>query len=82
MQFVCTIGLIVESVLIPTETRTTACVSGQVGWLDCNFAQRHNLKRMRNLNPDEIYDQVVAIDRESRLYYNRPLSKYCFYGNG
>ncbi|MDH6602507.1 adenine C2-methylase RlmN of 23S rRNA A2503 and tRNA A37 [Myroides gitamensis] len=31
-------GLIVESVLIPTETRTTACVSSQVGCsLDCEF---------------------------------------------
>ena len=31
-------GLIVESVLIPTETRTTACVSSQVGCsLNCNF---------------------------------------------
>ena len=28
---------------------------------------------MRNLNPDEIYDQVVVIDKESRLYHNRPL---------
>ena len=37
---------------------------------------------MRNLNPDEIYDQVVAIDNESRLYYNRPLSNIVFMGMG
>lgn len=75
--------LIVESVLIPTETRTTACVSSQVGCsLDCNFCATARLKRMRNLNPDEIYDQVVAIDRESRLYYNRPLSNIVFMGMG
>lgn len=75
--------LIVESVLIPTETRTTACVSSQVGCsLDCNFCATAQLKRMRNLNPDEIYDQVVAIDRESRLYYNRPLSNIVFMGMG
>ena len=37
---------------------------------------------MRNLNPDEIYDQVVAIDRESRLYHNRPLSNIVFMGMG
>ena len=31
-------GLVVESVLIPTDTRTTACVSSQVGCsLDCKF---------------------------------------------
>lgn len=76
-------GLIVESVLIPTNKRTTACVSSQVGCsLDCAFCATARLKRMRNLNPDEIYDQVVAIDRESRLYYNRPLSNIVFMGMG
>ena len=76
-------GLIVESVLIPTKTRTTACVSSQVGCsLDCKFCATARLKRMRNLNPDEIYDQVVAIDKESRLYYNHPLSNIVFMGMG
>jgi 23S rRNA (adenine2503-C2)-methyltransferase len=76
-------GLIVESVLIPTKSRTTACVSSQVGCsLDCKFCATSRLKRMRNLNPDEIYDQVVAIDKESRLYHNRPLSNIVFMGMG
>ncbi|MFD2564269.1 23S rRNA (adenine(2503)-C(2))-methyltransferase RlmN [Aquimarina rubra] len=76
-------GLVVESVLIPTPTRTTACVSSQVGCsLDCRFCATARLKRMRNLNPDEIYDQVVAIDNESRLYHNRPLSNIVFMGMG
>ena len=76
-------GLIVESVLIPTKTRTTACVSSQVGCsLDCKFCATARLKRMRNLNPDEIYDQVVAIDKESKLYHNRPLSNIVFMGMG
>ena len=75
--------LIVESVLIPTETRTTACVSSQVGCsLDCNFCATARLKRMRNLNPDEIYDQVVAIDQQSRLYHNHKLSNIVFMGMG
>ncbi len=75
--------LVVESVLIPTKTRTTACVSSQVGCsLDCKFCATARLKRMRNLNPDEIYDQVVAIDNESRLYFNRPLSNIVFMGMG
>ena len=75
--------LIVESVLIPTETRTTACVSSQVGCsLDCEFCATARLKRMRNLQPDEIYDQVAAIDNESRLYYDRPLSNIVFMGMG
>lgn len=76
-------GLVVESVLIPTNTRTTACVSSQVGCsLDCNFCATARLKRMRNLQPDEIYDQVVAIDNESRHYHNHPLSNIVFMGMG
>ena len=76
-------GLVVESVLIPTEKRTTACVSSQVGCsLDCNFCATARLKRMRNLNPDEIYDQVAAIDSESRQYHDRPLSNIVFMGMG
>jgi len=76
-------GLVVESVLIPTNKRTTACVSSQVGCsLDCTFCATSRLKRMRNLNPDEIYDQVVAIDRESRLYHDMPLSNIVFMGMG
>ena len=76
-------SLIVESVLIPTATRTTACVSSQVGCsLDCKFCATSRLKRMRNLNPDEIYDQVVVIDNESRLYFDRPLSNIVFMGMG
>ncbi len=76
-------GLIVESVLIPTDSRTTACVSSQVGCsLDCKFCATARLKRMRNLNPDEIYDQVVAIDKQSRLYHGRKLSNIVFMGMG
>lgn len=76
-------GLIVESVLIPTESRTTACVSSQVGCsLDCNFCATARLKKMRNLNPDEIFDQVAAINQESLLYYNHKLSNIVFMGMG
>ena len=76
-------GFIVESVLIPTEKRTTACVSSQVGCsLDCRFCATSRLKRMRNLNPDEIFDQVVAIDKQSKLYHNRKLSNIVFMGMG
>lgn len=76
-------GFTVESVLIPTFSRTTACVSSQVGCsLDCKFCATAKLKRMRNLNPDEIYDQVVAIDKESRIYNNMPLSNIVYMGMG
>ncbi|PCI07074.1 MAG: 23S rRNA (adenine(2503)-C(2))-methyltransferase RlmN [Flavobacteriaceae bacterium] len=76
-------GLLVESVLIPTENRTTACVSSQVGCsLDCAFCATARLKKMRNLNPDEIYDQVAAINQESLLYHNRKLTNIVFMGMG
>lgn len=76
-------GLLVESVLIPTETRTTACVSSQVGCsLNCKFCATAQLKRMRNLLPDEIFDQVKIIDRQSRLFFNRPLTNIVFMGMG
>lgn len=76
-------GLVVESVLIPTTTRITACVSSQVGCsLDCRFCATAQLKRMRNLTPDEIYDQVVAVAEESQLYFNKPLSNIVFMGMG
>ena len=75
--------LVVESVLIPTSSRTTACVSSQVGCsLNCKFCATARIKRMRNLNPDEIYDQVVAMDKQSRLYFDRPLSNIVFMGMG
>jgi len=73
----------VESVLIPTDDRTTACVSSQVGCsLDCKFCATSKLKRMRNLNPDEIYDQVVTINNQSLQYFKRPLSNIVFMGMG
>ena len=73
----------VESVLIPTDERTTACVSSQVGCsLDCHFCATAKLKRMRNLNPDEIYDQVVTINNQSLKYFNRSISNIVFMGMG
>ena len=76
-------GLMVESVLIPTESRTTACVSSQVGCsLNCEFCATAKLKRMRNLEVAEIVDQVALIDKQSKLYFDRPLSNIVFMGMG
>ncbi len=75
--------LLVESVLIPAANRATACVSSQVGCsLDCHFCATAQLKRMRNLNPDEIYDQVAVIQQQSQTYLNRPLTNIVFMGMG
>jgi len=76
-------GLIVESVLIPTEKRITACVSSQVGCsLNCAFCATARLKRMRNLGPDEIYDQVRAIHQQGMEHFGRPLTNIVFMGMG
>ena len=76
-------GNIVECVLIPSKNRITACVSSQVGCsLNCRFCATAKLKRMRNLNPDEIYDQVVLINKQANEFYNRPLSNIVFMGMG
>ena len=37
---------------------------------------------MRNLNVDEIFDQVVAIDQQSKTYFDIPLSNIVFMGMG
>ena len=76
-------GMTVESVLIPADKRITACISSQVGCsLDCHFCATARLKRMRNLNPDEIYDQVVAIKEQSETFFDRPLTNIVFMGMG
>lgn len=76
-------GRVVESVLIPTEKRITACISSQVGCsLDCTFCATARLKRMRNLNPDEIFDQVVTIRQQAAEYFDRPLTNIVLMGMG
>jgi 23S rRNA (adenine2503-C2)-methyltransferase len=61
----------------------TACISSQVGCaLGCKFCATGYLGRIRNLDPGEIYDQVVAIDRQSREVHDTPLSNIVFMGMG
>ena len=75
--------LIIECVLIPTKKRITACISSQVGCsLNCQFCATSRLKIMRNLNPDEIYDQVALINKQSKEYYNRSITNIVFMGMG
>ena len=76
-------NLAIESVLIPTSKRITACISSQVGCsLDCVFCATSILKRMRNLNIDEIFDQVFLMNQESLLNFKRPISNIVFMGMG
>jgi 23S rRNA (adenine2503-C2)-methyltransferase len=76
-------GNIVEGVLIPLADRMTACVSSQVGCsLTCKFCATGYMDRKRNLNADEIYDQVVLIDQQAKKNYNVPLTNIVYMGMG
>ena len=76
-------GNIVEGVLIPLADRMTACVSSQVGCsLTCKFCATGYMDRKRNLNADEIYDQVVLIDQQTKKNYNVPLTNIVYMGMG
>src|SRR6218665_1458200 len=74
---------VVESVLIPHQTRMTACISSQVGCsLSCTFCATGKLKRMRNLNADEIVDQVVLVKNTAQERYQAPLTNIVYMGMG
>jgi 23S rRNA (adenine2503-C2)-methyltransferase len=76
-------GNVVESVLIPTKSRMTACISSQVGCsLTCAFCATGKLKRLRNLNADEIYDQVALVKNLAETKYNQPLTNIVYMGMG
>lgn len=74
---------LIEGVLIPTASRMTACVSSQVGCsLSCKFCATGYLERQRNLDPAEIYDQVVLISQLALENYQIPLSNIVYMGMG
>jgi 23S rRNA (adenine2503-C2)-methyltransferase len=76
-------GNVVEGVLIPTESRMTACISSQVGCsLTCKFCATGRLERLRNLTAAEIYDQVVLIRKQAEELYQVPLSNIVYMGMG
>jgi 23S rRNA (adenine2503-C2)-methyltransferase len=76
-------GHFIEGVLIPTEDRMTACVSSQVGCsLTCKFCATGYMARKRNLDPAEIFDQVVHINQLAEREYGMNLSNIVFMGMG
>ncbi|MBO9564270.1 MAG: 23S rRNA (adenine(2503)-C(2))-methyltransferase RlmN [Niastella sp.] len=76
-------GHLVEGVLIPTDDRKTACVSSQIGCsLSCKFCATGYMDRKRNLDFDEIYDEVVLINQQSERVYEKKLTNIVFMGMG
>ncbi len=76
-------GHFIEGVLIPTENRMTACVSSQVGCsLSCKFCATGYIDRKRNIDFDEIYDQVAIINQQAIEHFQKPLTNIVFMGMG
>ena len=77
------VGKVVEGVLIPTDSRMTACISSQVGCsLACKFCATGKLKLLKNLSAGEIVDQVVHLMRLSESRYDQRLSNIVYMGMG
>jgi 23S rRNA (adenine2503-C2)-methyltransferase len=73
----------IEGVLIPSRSRTTACVSSQVGCsLDCKFCATGYLKRERNLTAAEIFDQVILINELAEKHHGKKLDNIVYMGMG
>lgn len=73
----------IEGVLIPTEKRLTACVSSQVGCsLTCKFCATGYMKRVRNLEAQEIVDEVMLINEQAMKSFGKGLTNIVFMGMG
>ena len=78
-------GHFIEAVLIPVpaDKRFTVCVSSQVGCsLTCSFCATGKMKRVRNLDAAEIYDQVVLVNRQCEATFGAPLTNIVYMGMG
>jgi len=76
-------GHLVEGVLIPTASRFTACVSSQIGCsLSCKFCATGYMERKRNLDFDEIYDEVAMINRQCEKIHGKKLTNIVYMGMG
>ncbi len=76
-------GHFIESVLIPATDRLTVCVSSQVGCsLTCKFCATGRMGRKRNLNFDEIFDQVVLMNKVSVAEHGHSITNIVFMGMG
>ena len=76
-------GHMVEGVLIPTESRMTACVSSQIGCsLSCKFCATGYIDKKRNLEFDEIVDEVALLNKQTEAETGKRLSNIVFMGMG
>lgn len=84
-RFILHDGHKIEAVLIPVpdENRYTVCVSSQVGCsLTCSFCATGMMKRVRNLDAGEIFDQVFQVNQIALDQYGHPLTNIVYMGMG
>lgn len=83
MRFRTQDGHLIEGVIIPRDKRFTACVSSQVGCsLSCSFCATGQMERKRNLEFDEIYDQVAILNEKTMETFGSGLTNIVFMGMG
>lgn len=59
-------GKRIESVFIPEESRTTVCISSQVGCaMACDFCATGQMGFLKNLTPGEIVEQVIRLQQNT-----------------
>lgn len=78
-------GHLIESVLIPVPevNRYTVCVSTQVGCsLTCSFCATGKMKRVRNLDAAEIFDQYMQVNEQCEKHFDHPLTNVVYMGMG
>ncbi|HOF15767.1 MAG TPA: 23S rRNA (adenine(2503)-C(2))-methyltransferase RlmN [Bacteroidales bacterium] len=74
---------LIETVLIPSNNRTTVCVSSQVGCgLGCHFCATAKLGFKRNLSDYEMYEQIFIANEESKQHFGHPISNIVWMGMG
>lgn len=72
-------GKQVESVFIPEESRTTVCISSQVGCaLGCEFCATARMGFLRNLTAGEIIEQVIRMRQDT----GKKITNVVFMGMG
>jgi 23S rRNA (adenine2503-C2)-methyltransferase len=76
-------GELVESVLIPSGDRLTACISSQAGCpLQCGFCATGSMGFRRNLHAFEMTDQAFALQEEAARLPGGRLTNIVFMGMG
>ena len=83
LRFLLHDGQKIEGVIIPSLSRTTACISTQAGCpLGCGFCATGKFGFNRNLSTGEIFDQVAILNDYSLNYFKKQLSNIVIMGMG